>query len=220
MFVRLNFILVIILALSGCKSADEYLFAGKELSSSGNYPDAIRCFDQAILKDPFLKDAYILKGQCQQYLNQYDSAICEFRKLLHFDPDNTAAFYYSGICKYRQNKMEEAIEWFNRALDTKGGFDVRDTSSIKAILDIHKDEIETDEAEFDIPSREILYDRGMAYYKTGKMKNAFYDFNSCVYQNYNSGLSHYMIGLCLRVKKEKKHARAAFTLAPPTSISQ
>ncbi len=220
MTVRLVFILMMILALSSCKSADEYLFAGKELSSSGNYADAIRCFDQAILKDPFLKDAYILKGQCQQYLNQYDSAIREFRKLLHFDPDNTAAFYYSGICKYRQNKMEEAIEWFNKALDSKGGFNPRDTSSIQAILDIHKDEIETDEVEFDIPSREILYDRGMAYYKTGKIKDAFYDFNSCIYQNYNRGLSRYMIGLCLKAKKQKKHTRATLTLTPSTGISQ
>jgi len=220
LFVRVTSVLLIILALSGCKSADEYLFAGKELSSSGNYSDAIGCFDQAILKDPFLKDAYILKGQCQQYLNQYDSAIKEFRKVLHFDPDNTAAFYYSGICKFRQNKMEEAIEWFNKALDSKGGFNPRDTTSIQAILNIYKDEIETDEVEFDIPSREILYDRGMAYFKTGKIKNAFYDFNSCIYQNYNPGLSRYMIGLCVKAKKQKKFARAALTLAPPAGIPQ
>ena len=217
---RVTFILLLIGGLGGCKSADEYLFAGKELSSSGNYADAIRCFDQAILKDPFLKDAYILKGQCQEYLNQYDSAIKEFRKLLHFDPDNTAAFYYSGLCKYRQNKMEEAIEWFNKALDSKGGFNARDTSSIQAVLDLNKDEIETDEVEFDIPSREILYDRGMAYYKTGKIKNAYYDFNSCIYQHYNSGLSHYMIGLCLKAKKQKKHTRATLTLTASTGIPQ
>ncbi len=202
-----------ILSVAGCHSAEDYLSEGQDLSSAGQYRDAIRIFDLAIRENPFLKDAYIFKGQCHEYLAEYDSAIHSFNRLLHFDPDNTAAIYYSGICKFRQNKIAESIDYYNKALDSKGGFNTRDTTSIQAVLDLHKDVFETDEVEFDIPSSEILYDRGMAYYKAGQVKNASYDFTSCIFQKYNPGNSYYMLGLCRMARKERKRAQEAFSFA-------
>jgi len=196
--------------LSGCKSADEYLSEGQNLSSAGNFRAALSVFEKAIQKNPFLKDAYIQLGLCHENLNQHDLAISAYMKLLHLYPDNTAAYYYSGISKYKQKKFEEAITFFNKAIYTKGGFNSADTTSVQALIDLNKDNFESESAEIDIPTREILFDRGMAYYKTGEMKNACTDFANCVIQNYNTVTSHYMIGLCKPARRNKKYAGESF----------
>jgi len=185
--------------LSGCKTAEDYLSEGQDLSSAGNFKAALLIFGKAIQKNPFLKDAYIQMGLCHENLNQHDSALSVYMKLLHLYPDNTAAYYYSGICKYKQEKFDEAITFFNKALLTKGGFNSADTTSIQALIDLNKDNFESESAEIDIPTREILYDRGMAYYKTKQIKNACCDFANCIFQKYNTGTSYYMIALCKRL---------------------
>src|ERR1700690_2372748 len=109
MAIRIMFFFLSLGLLSGCKSAEDYLSEGQDLSSAGNFKEALLVYEKAIQKDPFLKDAYIQSGLCLENLNLQDSAISIYRKLLYLYPDNTAAYYYSGICKYRQEKFDEAI---------------------------------------------------------------------------------------------------------------
>jgi tetratricopeptide (TPR) repeat protein len=149
-------------------------------------------------------------GICYEYINQYDSALHTYDALLKLYPDNTAANYYSGVAKYKQQKYAEAIPYYDRALESKGGFHASDTGSIQTLIDLFKDNFESENAEIDIPSREILYDRAMAFYKSGRFKKACDDFSNCVLQNYNPGTSYYMIGLCRLARKEIKYARKAF----------
>jgi tetratricopeptide (TPR) repeat protein len=207
---RIIAILLVIGALSGCKNAEDYFSEGLDQSSNGNFKEAISKFDLAIQQNQYLKDPYIQMGNCYEYLNQHDSAIKIYSRLMDLYPDNTAANYYSGVSKYRQQKYTEAIYYYNKALDSKGGFNVTDTNSIQALIDLYKDNFESENAEIDIPSREILYDRAMAYYKSGKLKNASADFSYCILQNYNPGTSYYMIGLCRLARREIKFAREAF----------
>jgi TolA-binding protein len=210
---RFFLFLLTIFLLSGCKSAEDYFSEGLDKSSDGNFKAALTVFNQAISMNPFFKDAYIQLGICHEYLNQHDSAIRTYEKLLLLYPDNTAASYYTGVCKFRQKKYEEAIAFYNRALDSKGGFNISDTTSIQAIIDLNKDNFESESAEIDIPTREILYDRAMAYFKSGQLKKASTDFANCIFQQYNPGTSYYMIGLCHLAKKQRKNAREAFVQA-------
>jgi len=207
---RIIFFLLVIGALSGCKNAEDYFSEGLDQSSNGNFKAAISKFDLVIQQNQYLKDPYIQMGNCYEYLNQHDSAIKIYGRLLELYPDNTAANYYSGVSKYRQQKYGEAIYYYNKALDSKGGFNASDTNSIQALIDLYKDNFESENAEIDIPSREILYDRAMAFYKSGKLKNASSDFSNCILQNYNPGTSYYMIGLCRLARREIKFAREAF----------
>jgi tetratricopeptide (TPR) repeat protein len=215
--VMINRLLIIVvmalLLLSGCKSSEDYFSEGLDQSSDGNFKAALLVFNRAIELNPFFKDAYIQKGVCHENLNQPDSAIDVYMRLLHLYPDNTAANYYAGICKYRQKKYEEAIAFYDKALDTKGGFNISDTSSFQALIDLKKDDFESESAEMDIPTREILYDRAMAYFKSGQVKKASTDFANCIFQQYNPGTSYYMIGLCHLAKKQKRNARQAFLQA-------
>jgi tetratricopeptide (TPR) repeat protein len=208
MVIRFRFFLLGLFLFSGCKSAEDYLSKGLDLSSQGNSKAAVSYFEKAIQKNPFSKDSYIELGLCLEKLNQQDSAINVYMKLLQLYPDNTAAYYYTGICKYSQEKYKEAITFFDKAIHTKGGFNSADTTSIQALLNLNKDNFESESAETDIPTRDILYDRGMAYFKTGQLKSACCDFNNCIIQKYNTGPSHYMIGLCKRINLKKKYVRA------------
>ena len=208
-----NRIISILLALgilSGCKNAEDYFSEGQNLSSEGNYKEAIIKYSRAIQENQYLKDSYIQMGICYEYLNQQDSALKAYNALLKIFPDNTAANYYSGASKYKQQKYAEAIPYYDRALDSKGGFHASDTNSIQTLIDLCKDNFESENAEIDIPSREILYDRAMANYKSGKFKSACEDFSNCILQDYNPGTSYYMIGLCRPARKEIKFARKAF----------
>jgi tetratricopeptide (TPR) repeat protein len=207
---RIIAFLLAVIFISGCKNAEDYFSEGLDMSSDGNFNGAISKFDKAIQENQYLKDSYIQMGLCYEYLNQHDSAVKVYNKLLNLFPDNTAANYYSGVSKYRQQKYSEAIFYYNRAIDSKGGFHVTDTNSIQALIDLYKDNFESENAEIDIPSCEILYDRAMAYYKSGKLRNASADFSNCILQNYNPGTSYYMIGLCRLARKEVKYARQAF----------
>jgi len=205
--------MVFLLALgiiSGCKNAEDYFSEGQDLSSDGNYKAAIVKYNKAIQSNQYLKDSYIQMGICYEFLNEQDSALKSYKELLKIFPDNTAANYYSGVSKYKQQKYAEAIPYYDRALDSKGGFHATDTNSIQTLIDLCKDNFESENAEIDIPSREILYDRAMANYKSGKFKSACDDFSICILQNYNPGTSYYMIGLCRLARKETRFARKAF----------
>ncbi len=101
------------------------------------------------------------------------------------------------------------VKLFNKAIDSKGGFNSADTTSIQALLNLYKDNFESESAEMDIPVCDILYDRGMAYYQTGQLKNACYDFTNCIFQKYNTGPSYYMLGLCRHFKREWRECKTS-----------
>ena len=204
------FATVSFLTSCGLKSADTYLKESRVVAEKGDYKSAIALLDKAILKDPKLKEAYIQRGLCYEYLNQDEKAISNYNALLSFDPNNTTAFYYIGLCKYTQKKYQEAIEFYNNALITKGVSNPSDTSSPQLVLDLNKNGILGDQAAFDVASYEIYYDRGLAYYLTGQIKRAYYDFENCINQKYNLGASNYMVGLCWLTANKKDKACEAF----------
>ncbi|MGG9970186.1 tetratricopeptide repeat protein [Ferruginibacter sp. SUN002] len=201
-----------IIFLTSCdfKSADDYLKQGHDIGLTGNYKAAIPIFDKAIQKNPKLKEAYIQRGLCYENIHEDSLAINDYKKLLSFDHKNTTAFYYIGLCKYRQNKFEEAIEFYNNALITKGISNPLDTSRSQFVLDLNKNGILGEQATFDVASYEIYYERGLAYYSTGQIKRAFYDFENCINQKYQLGESNYMIGLCWLTANKKDKACEAF----------
>ena len=117
--------------MTACKNAEDYFSEGRDLSSDRNYSSAIQKYKMAVLKNPYQKDCCIQTGICYEYMNQDDSALHTYDALLKLYPDNTAANYYSGVVKYKQQKYAEAFKYYDRALDSKGGFHASDTGSIQ-----------------------------------------------------------------------------------------
>lgn len=216
MTIRLFIMLFTIASFTSCdlKSAGDYLKEGHSIGLTGNYEAAIPLFDKAIKKNPRLKDAYIQRGLCYENIKQDSLAINDYQKLLSFDPKNTTAFYYIGLCKYRQNKFEEAIEFYNKALFTKGIPDQSDTSTVQIALDLNKNGILAEQAAFDVASAQIYYERGLAYYATQQIKRAYRDFQNCITQKYNLDECFYMSGLCLQAANKSDKAYDTFKQSP------
>ena len=207
MTIRLIIVLLAISFLTGCDlhSTQYYLERGHEIGLTGDYPSAIKLFDKAIQKNPKLKEAYIQRGLAYECINQTDKAIADYKALLSFDPKNTMAYYSIGLCKYRQEKFNEAIDYYNKALVTKGVKDPSENSTPQIIINWNKNSLLGDVTQYDVASYEIYYERGLAYYSTNQIKRAYYDFENCIQQNYMPGESNYMVGLCwLTVKNNAK----------------
>ena len=202
-----------LLLLTSCNltSSIEYLRQGDEIGIKGDYKAAIALYDKAILKNPNFKEAYIQRGLCYENLHNVNQAINDYETLLSLDTNNTTAYYYIGLCKFEQKKYNEAIDYYNRALMTKGISNPTDTG-YQAIIEFNKNGIFKDKFTFDIPAREIYFERGLAYYSTHQYKKAFHDFQNSIEMKYNVGESHYMTGLCWLSIAKKEKACESFKL--------
>jgi tetratricopeptide (TPR) repeat protein len=207
----LRYLLLLIIFFTACKSAEDYVREGNNEAKAGNFKEAIEKFEYAIQKNSKIKSAYAQEGYCYEDLKEYDHAIKSYQKLLLFYPGNTIALFSIGTCKDNQQKFPEAIEWYNKALKSKG-FDVSDSANVQTILNFNKDGIlsESDQVVFDVNSNEIFYNRGLAYYSSGQVKKAYLDFKDCIQNGYFVGSSYYMVGLCWLHVGKKDRACDAF----------
>jgi len=212
MTLRIYSYILTITLLTSCnfKSADDYLKEGHDIGLTGNYKAAIQSFTKAIQKNPKLKEAYIQRGLCFENIQEDSLAINDYEKLLRFDANNTIALYYLGLCKYRHNKFEQAIDFYNKALVTKGVSNPSDTSRTQFVVDFNQNGILAELPSFDVVSYEIFYERGLAYYSTGQIQRAYYDFENCINQKYNLGSSNYMVGLCWLAANKRERACESF----------
>lgn len=201
-------ILTIASLTSSCdlKTADDYLFESNKLTEREKYKEAIELLDKAIEKNPKYREAYLKRGLCHEKLKDFNSAILDYKALLKVDPKNTAAFYNIGTCKYDLNYFEEAVEYYNKALATKGYSIESDTSGTPSItIDLNKNGI-IEDAKFDIESNQLFYQRGLAYYQLNKFRSAYVDFYKCLTHNYYVTDCHYMIALCYFESGNKEKA--------------
>ncbi len=77
---------------------------------------------EAVKIHPTYKNAYLLLGNCYNYLQQYDSAIASYRQALALDPDYKEAFdnltiTYTQAGRYygeQQNDLAKAVEYLQQ----------------------------------------------------------------------------------------------------------
>jgi len=178
------------------KSADDYVLESNKHADKGKYKEAIALLDKAIEKDPRHRGAYLNRGLCHEKLKELTSAILDYKALLKIDLKNTAALYNIGTCKYDLNLFQEAVEYYNKALQTKGYSVDSDTSGKPNITIVWNKNGIIEDAKFDIESNQLFYQRGLAYYQLNKFRSAYADFYNCLTQNYYVTDCHYMIALC------------------------
>jgi len=190
MRIRKTLILITsILLLSSCgKSVEELILEAEKYDEIGQYEKGIEILNKAIEKEPKHLGAYINRGAYKSSLKRFDSAVSDYQKVLELDPKNTLATYNIGNSYRQSGNLKKAKEFYNLALNTKGGefvtFDYEPNSIIEKSL-------------YDVPSGEIYYNRGIVYYDLLDYENAYTDFNNSLKQNYKPADSHYMIGVCL-----------------------
>ncbi len=139
-------------------SAEEWLDKGKEQTS----PQAqIECFTKAILLNPELAEAYILRAAAYSDLGSYDKAVADYTRVIVLNPENAQAYHNRGWAYEQLGNYARAVADF--------------TAAIK--IDTHYSS--------------AYNNRGVAYYQLGRVSEALADFDKACKLGYAAGCQNY-----------------------------
>lgn len=103
------------------------------------------------------------------------------------------ALFNIGNNYKRLEKYDSAIIFYDKAFDSKKGKDI--------YLDFSNNNL-TDIGDYDVPSYEINFERGIAHYYMGNFKKSFIDFNTSIHKDYRSAECYYWIGYIYLSQKQ------------------
>lgn len=87
---------------------------GGALMDKKKYPEAIRCFSEAIRIKPESRVAHSDIGVAFMMMNQYDKAIQSFMKAIELKADLESAYYNIGYIYFRQGRFTDSIKYFHK----------------------------------------------------------------------------------------------------------
>ena len=98
------------------KSAFIWLMKGKCQSRLGNFHSSIFSFEQTLIFDNTVKDAYFEKGKSHFHLDDVKEAIYELDKASwHFQDKNYEILRWRSMCFYKIGKLKEAFNDIEKA---------------------------------------------------------------------------------------------------------
>ncbi len=186
------------------KSAKDYFAEAEKLEEQQKYKEAIPILDKAILKDNKFLGAYINRGADKSAIGDFKGAIADYEKVTSLDAKNTLAYFNIGNNLKRIGDNKTAVDFYNKAFNTKGGDGIYLDMQPNSFVDLSK---------FDVPGREIYFERGIALYQIDSLQKAFYDFQNCIEKNYMVAESSYWIGNIFLIKGKKDKACEYFNKA-------
>jgi len=87
------------------------------LSNSGEYKEAIKCYNKALKIDPKFSRAWYNKGSAFHDLEKYKEAIKCYDKAIEINPEYAAAWNNKGVALEKQEKYKEAIKCYDKAIE-------------------------------------------------------------------------------------------------------
>ena len=91
-----------------------YLFSLQEKRE-----DAVAAYDQALLLQPELAEAYNNRGAEKSDLSRYEDAIVDYDQAIQLKPNYAEAYYNRGIAKGNLGRHEDAIVDYDQAIRLK-----------------------------------------------------------------------------------------------------
>ena len=114
-FIVISLIMAVIGGVFG-DTADYWNNKGIALENLGQYEEAIKAYDKALLVEPEFSFVWNNKGRILHELGQYEEAIKAFDKALLIDPEYSNAWNNKGIALGVLGRYEEAIKAFDKTL--------------------------------------------------------------------------------------------------------
>lgn len=99
------------------QSAKEFYTSGLIKYKGKKYKEAIVDFSKAIKKDSKFYDAYIMKGQSYEQLNENKKALKEYSKILKINPKFVDAYTRRGQLHKKMKNYELAVADYDAALN-------------------------------------------------------------------------------------------------------
>jgi len=122
--------------------------------------------------DELFDEAYDLTKK-----NEYDKAIKVYTELIKRNKKLQLPYYNRGYCYYSKQDYSKALFDFNKVIElhTVGGF----------IFTLNSESpFASEEAKYQVPYYDALYQRAQVYFYLGKNNESFQDFNSLIANNY------------------------------------
>ena len=170
------------------EESEAYKNLGDLYYKSGNYTDAIRCYDIAIEdgigSDQYFGKAYKGRGSSYAQIGNYYEALGNYKKAIYYDPDNKDVYGNMCLIYYKLENYEEAIKACEKALTLD-----HNSVAIYRILGIcyskqNQNQLAIKYAQKaikDYPNDyELLLNVGFAYYKLGNFYEAINLFKKAI----------------------------------------
>ena len=120
---KLIFIIVVSVITAGAMAQNpkKLYKAGGKLFETADYAGAIAQLDQAIQHDQNYVDAYVLRGQSQEKLENIALAAQDFEKASSLDKKTVDYMYQAGRLNYLIQDYEKALKYLSEAVILDNG---------------------------------------------------------------------------------------------------
>jgi tetratricopeptide (TPR) repeat protein len=149
----------------------------------------IENYSRAIELDPYLKDAYLNRGNEFYNLKMHDEAINDFTKAIEIDVNYAFGYYNRGYIYSKLSKYREAINDYNKAIKYDPGHRKAYNNRGLAYFNLYKYQEAINDynkaIEIDPNDAISFNNRGIALSKTGKRQEALLDYNRAIELNPN-----------------------------------
>jgi tetratricopeptide (TPR) repeat protein len=157
-----------------------------EAMKAGRDDEAIKMFNELVVKVPTCSDCYYNLGVAYTKKMQYSEAETAFKKVIELKPDNADA--YTGLANVynSQKKFTEAAEASKKAAELAGAGGASGASA------------------------EATYNQGVILWNAGKYAEAKDQFEAATKADPNMAMAHYQLGMANLNLGKIPEARAAF----------
>lgn len=186
---------------------DELVEDAWKLMMKRNHKKALKYLDKAIEQNATKEYVFVLRGIVNGFLKNSKAEFRDYIKALELNPEHAAANFNLGQWFWVEGEADSAIVYYNKSLSNKV---VKNTSVIfdgtKFPFTPVKDQL--------IPSSSKIYHfLGLAYYDKEDYDNALINFSYSLDNQYYVGEAQYYIGSIYIVKKNKRMACQALSVA-------
>jgi len=110
-------------------SATDWLDRGNSYSQNGFYDEAVKCYDNALQKDPRYPDAWYNRGLTlyykglrskaldNPYLDIYNEALKSYNAAVEINPNYARCWFSRGVLLSDLGNYNDAVESFDRAIE-------------------------------------------------------------------------------------------------------
>lgn len=116
-------------------SAQEWHERGVVFAESGNYDEAIRCYDEAIRLKPEVLIVHLSRGVALRLKGDLNSAINAFSEIIRINPNYALAYNNRGEMYRLKNETDDAIADFTKAIQVDSEYYYGYYSRGRAFLD-------------------------------------------------------------------------------------
>jgi tetratricopeptide (TPR) repeat protein len=168
------------------QSAKKCYKNAKKLNESQEYQEALEQLNQAILKDKDLTDAYILRAQISEKLNDLNGAAVDYEKASVLSTKITDYYYQAGRLNYIAGNFSKALDDLELAIALDDGnfqaYIFKALSQIK-LIDYHEALLSIDQA-MELDQTEMcFYIRGVANDSLQNYPKAIINYNKAIAMN-------------------------------------